>query len=185
MVAHAFNPSTWEAEAGGFLSSRPAWSTAWVPGQPGLHRETLSWETKTKANKQKESRLIILCIFLNYFIYLHSKCCTPCSPPSQTFLPHPPPLCLWEGASPTTHPPPPHSSPILGHQVYRIRLTLFHWGQTRQSGLCYTYTRGHVPAHVCSLVGGLVSGSSQGSWLVYTVVLPRGCHPLQLLHSFP
>jgi hypothetical protein len=27
MVAHAFNPSTWEAEAGGFLSSRPAWFT--------------------------------------------------------------------------------------------------------------------------------------------------------------
>jgi hypothetical protein len=25
--AHAFNPSTWEAEAGGFLSPRPAWST--------------------------------------------------------------------------------------------------------------------------------------------------------------
>jgi hypothetical protein len=25
VVAHAFNPSTWEAEAGGFL--RPAWST--------------------------------------------------------------------------------------------------------------------------------------------------------------
>jgi hypothetical protein len=27
VVAHAFIPSTWEAEAGGFLSSRPAWST--------------------------------------------------------------------------------------------------------------------------------------------------------------
>jgi hypothetical protein len=27
LVAHAFNPSTQEAEAGGFLSSRPAWST--------------------------------------------------------------------------------------------------------------------------------------------------------------
>jgi hypothetical protein len=27
VVAHAFNPSTWEAEAGRFLSSRPAWST--------------------------------------------------------------------------------------------------------------------------------------------------------------
>jgi hypothetical protein len=27
MVAHAFNPSTREAEAGGFLSSRSAWST--------------------------------------------------------------------------------------------------------------------------------------------------------------
>jgi major histocompatibility complex class I len=27
VVAHAFNPSTWEAEAGEFLSSRLAWST--------------------------------------------------------------------------------------------------------------------------------------------------------------
>jgi hypothetical protein len=27
VVAHAFNPSTWEAEAGGFLSLRSAWST--------------------------------------------------------------------------------------------------------------------------------------------------------------
>ena len=29
VVVHAFNPSIWEAEAeaGGFLSSRPAWST--------------------------------------------------------------------------------------------------------------------------------------------------------------
>jgi major histocompatibility complex class I len=27
VVAHTFNPSTREAEAGGFLSSRPAWST--------------------------------------------------------------------------------------------------------------------------------------------------------------
>jgi major histocompatibility complex class I len=26
-AVHAFNPSTWETEAGGFLSSRPAWST--------------------------------------------------------------------------------------------------------------------------------------------------------------
>ena len=48
VVVHAFNPSTWEAEAGGFLSSRPAWSTKLVPGQPGLHRETLSQKTKTK-----------------------------------------------------------------------------------------------------------------------------------------
>jgi hypothetical protein len=27
VVAHAFNPSTWEVEEGGFLSLRPAWST--------------------------------------------------------------------------------------------------------------------------------------------------------------
>ena len=27
VVAHTFNPITWEAEAGGFLCSRPAWYT--------------------------------------------------------------------------------------------------------------------------------------------------------------
>jgi hypothetical protein len=40
VVVHAFNPSTWEAEAGGFLSSRPAWSTELVLGQPGLPHNT-------------------------------------------------------------------------------------------------------------------------------------------------
>jgi hypothetical protein len=53
MVGHTFNPSTWEAEAGEFLSSRPAWSTSRVPGQPGLHRETLSRKTKQKTNNKK------------------------------------------------------------------------------------------------------------------------------------
>ena len=48
MVAHAFSPSTWEAEAGRILSSRPAWSTEWIPGQPLLHRETLSQNKQTK-----------------------------------------------------------------------------------------------------------------------------------------
>jgi hypothetical protein len=46
------NPSAWEAKAGRFLSSRPAWSTEWVPGQPWLHRETLS---QTKQNKQNKT----------------------------------------------------------------------------------------------------------------------------------
>jgi hypothetical protein len=41
VVAHACNASTWEAEAGGFLSLRTACSTERVPGQPGLHRGTL------------------------------------------------------------------------------------------------------------------------------------------------
>jgi hypothetical protein len=45
MVVHAFNPSTWEAEAGRFLSLRLAWSSERSPGQPGLHRETLSQKT--------------------------------------------------------------------------------------------------------------------------------------------
>jgi hypothetical protein len=56
MMAHAFNPSTREAEAGGFLSSRPAWSTKYVPGQPGIYRETLSRKTK---QKQKQEYLVI------------------------------------------------------------------------------------------------------------------------------
>jgi hypothetical protein len=48
VVAHTFNPSTREVEEGRFLSSRPAWFTKWVPGQPGLHRETLCQKTKKK-----------------------------------------------------------------------------------------------------------------------------------------
>jgi hypothetical protein len=56
MVAHAFNPSIREAEAGRFLSSRPAWPTKRVPGQPGLYRETLSEQNKTKQNKTKQNK---------------------------------------------------------------------------------------------------------------------------------
>jgi hypothetical protein len=41
-------PSSWEAEAGRSLSSKPAWSTEWVPGQPGLHRETFSQKTNKR-----------------------------------------------------------------------------------------------------------------------------------------
>ena len=38
-------------DPGGFLSLRPAWYTEWVPGQPGLYRETLSQKSKAKQNK--------------------------------------------------------------------------------------------------------------------------------------
>jgi hypothetical protein len=55
VVTHTFNPSTREAEAGGFLSSRPAWSTKWVPGQLGLHRETLSRKQNKTQNKTKQN----------------------------------------------------------------------------------------------------------------------------------
>jgi hypothetical protein len=53
VVAHTFNPSTQEAEASGFLSLWPSWSTKWVPGQPELYRETLSRKNK-QTNKQKQ-----------------------------------------------------------------------------------------------------------------------------------
>jgi hypothetical protein len=38
VVARTFNFSTWEAEAGRFLSLKPAWFKEGVPGQPDLHR---------------------------------------------------------------------------------------------------------------------------------------------------
>jgi hypothetical protein len=44
--------STSEAEAGRSLSLRPAWSTELAPGQPELHRKTMSRKkNKTKQNK--------------------------------------------------------------------------------------------------------------------------------------
>jgi hypothetical protein len=50
----ACNPSIQEAEAGRSLEFEAAWSTKLVPGQPGLHRETLSRnQTKPKPNQIK------------------------------------------------------------------------------------------------------------------------------------
>jgi hypothetical protein len=51
VVAHAFNPNTWEAEAGGFLSLRPAWCTEQVLGLPGQHRGK-----KTKKQQQQQQQ---------------------------------------------------------------------------------------------------------------------------------
>jgi hypothetical protein len=57
---HTFVPSTREAEAGSSLSLRLAWSTDGAPGQPRLHRETLSQTNKQppppKKNNRKEKR---------------------------------------------------------------------------------------------------------------------------------
>ena len=63
MGAHAFNPSTREAEAGGFLSSRPAWSTKRVPGQPELYRETLSRNKQTNKQQQQKPKEQLFIIF--------------------------------------------------------------------------------------------------------------------------
>ena len=41
------------------VSSTPAWSTESVPGQPVLHRETLSRETKTKTKHKNENPLML------------------------------------------------------------------------------------------------------------------------------
>jgi len=46
MVSHNFIPSTGKAEAGGSLSSRPAWSTENVPRQASLGNEGNHWKQK-------------------------------------------------------------------------------------------------------------------------------------------
>jgi hypothetical protein len=54
-VAHTFNPSTWEGEAGGFLSLRAAWSTKRVPGHPrAIQRNPVSKNKQT--NKHKKTK---------------------------------------------------------------------------------------------------------------------------------
>jgi hypothetical protein len=49
VVVHAFNSSTQEAEAGRFLSSRPAWSTA-----KSIQRNPVSKNQKKKKKKKKK-----------------------------------------------------------------------------------------------------------------------------------
>jgi hypothetical protein len=51
MMAHAFNASTQEAQAGRSLSLRSARSAEQGPGHPGLHREKLV--SKKNKNKNK------------------------------------------------------------------------------------------------------------------------------------
>ena len=46
----ALNPSIREAEIGGFLSFRPAWSTEGASGQTKIHSET-----KSKNNNNKKT----------------------------------------------------------------------------------------------------------------------------------
>lgn len=57
-IVFTFNPSTWGKES---MSSRPAWPTQQVPGQPGLHthkdrdRETLSQTLAQQQERETES----------------------------------------------------------------------------------------------------------------------------------
>jgi hypothetical protein len=53
VVVHAFNPSTWEAEEGGFLSSRPAWSTNEFQDNQG-YTEKPCLEKKKKKERQTD-----------------------------------------------------------------------------------------------------------------------------------
>jgi hypothetical protein len=53
VVVHAFHPSTWEAEAGGFLRSRPAWSTEFqVYTEKSCLKKNKTKQTNKQTNKQ-------------------------------------------------------------------------------------------------------------------------------------
>jgi hypothetical protein len=72
LVAHAFNPSTREAEVVGFLSLRPAWSTEWVPGQPGYtEKPCLEKNQKRKKNKKTLTELScskLQCVLIHFSV---------------------------------------------------------------------------------------------------------------------
>jgi hypothetical protein len=78
VVEHTFNPSTWEAEAGGFLSSRPAWSTEWeseFQDSQGYTEKPCLEKPKKKKEKVQEpsTNLIFSSMFhdflIDYFIH--------------------------------------------------------------------------------------------------------------------
>ena len=53
MVAHSFNPSTRKVGASRFLSSRPAWSTKWVPKTArARERNNVEKQANKQTNKQ-------------------------------------------------------------------------------------------------------------------------------------
>jgi hypothetical protein len=58
VVVHAFNPSTWEAEAGGFLSLKPAWSGLQSEFQDsqGYTEKSCLEKTKKKPKKKKPKK---------------------------------------------------------------------------------------------------------------------------------
>jgi hypothetical protein len=61
MVARAFNPSTWEAEAGKFLSLRPGLQSEFQDSQGDtLSRKTKQNKKKTKQNKTKQQQKNLL-----------------------------------------------------------------------------------------------------------------------------
>jgi hypothetical protein len=96
----------------------------------------------------------------------------------------PPPLCVYEGAPPRTHPLPPDHSSIPLHWSNEPS-----WDQgpplplmPDKAILCYICGWSHGSLHVCSLVGGLVLGSF--GWLTLLFFL-CGCQPLSSFSPLP
>jgi hypothetical protein len=50
------------------MSSRSAWSTQLVPGQPGIHRETLYWKTKNKTTQKERWAMVVVVLMVHELI---------------------------------------------------------------------------------------------------------------------
>jgi hypothetical protein len=72
VVAHAFNPSTREAEAGRFLSSRPAWSTK-VSSRTAKATQRNLVSKKPKKKKKKKTTDPQNCLLISTY---HAEACT-------------------------------------------------------------------------------------------------------------
>jgi hypothetical protein len=77
MVAHAFNPSTWEAEAGGFLSSRPGLVYK-VSSRTARTTQRNPVSEKKKEKKKKRNVLSVMHMYLKvplhcsiFFLIIH------------------------------------------------------------------------------------------------------------------
>lgn len=115
------------------------------------------------------------------YIYLYPEwCCAHSWFFSAEFFPPTPPCFLLFAlrGCPLSYLPNPGAS-----SLYKIRNSLSHRGQARQSPSIYV-PRCLEPACVSSLVAqslGVPRGPSQLALLVFL----QGCHPLQFLQSFP
>jgi hypothetical protein len=68
VVVHAFNPSPWEAEAGGSLSSRPTWLQSEFQDSQGYTEKPCLRKTDRKTDRQTD---YIFQIPLQLYLALH------------------------------------------------------------------------------------------------------------------
>jgi hypothetical protein len=52
---------------------RPAWSTEWVPGQPELHRETLSWKKNCYTFYSVWYMFVCVCLCVSMYHSVHKE----------------------------------------------------------------------------------------------------------------
>jgi hypothetical protein len=129
--------------------------------------------------------LLSFFLFLKIVLFIYIPDVVPLRSPLQFFTPPPSPLSLRR----CSLPPNPSPSPTHIHFTPCPNCIPLPWGikslqdlahplpqRPDKATFCYICARDCRPAHahVYSLVGGLVSGSSQGSGLIDSVSLPKG-----------